>query len=358
MLFSYSSACLREWVSASLSIWFSSVSSLTAKACLWLVISKWVCEKFASSDWLRYSTMELSRFLCISFPSLYNVSATLLARLLSCCICWRRDSVFPSSPWRWCTSSLYSSWISRPRAWIRLAPCSASAPRRSSSSMRIVAPSSSLEANINSAWYSVTSFVEYINRLLRVLISLNTCWLCPRRFSVNLVSMSLMTWSLEAAYISDCTTFSLKVWHCSLRYDSYWFTATTCFCWSSFGTNVTWLPTRFVLDCPRGPMFGRCPPRWSVASSCVSTSCHVTGRSRSTGGWCSSVSRSHLLPSRFCRPCGLVPAVSCPWRRLWDTFCRGCGITVKGELRFSAVALHLCDAGADRISRSFAPDAG
>ena len=216
MLFSYSSACLREWMSASLSIWFSSVSSLTAKACLWLVISKWVCEKFASSDWLRYSTMELSRFLCISFPSLYNVSATLLARLLSCCICWRRDSVFPSSPWRWCTSSLYSSWISRPRSWIRLAPCSASAPRRSSSSIQIVAPSSSLEANINSAWYSVTSFVEYINRLLRMLISLNTCWLCPRRYSVNLVSMSLMTWSLEAAYISDCTTFSLKVWHCSL----------------------------------------------------------------------------------------------------------------------------------------------
>ena len=181
MLFSYSSACLREWMIASLNIWFSSVSSLTTKACLWLVISKWVCEKFASSDWLRYSTMELSRFLCISFPSLYNVSATLLARLLSCCICWRRDSVCPSSPWRWCTSSLYSSRISIPRWWIRLAPCSASAPRRSSSSIRMVAPSSSLEANINSAWYSDTSFVEYINRLLRVLISLNTCWLCPRR---------------------------------------------------------------------------------------------------------------------------------------------------------------------------------
>ena len=60
----------------------------------------------------------------------------------------------------------------------------------------------------------------------------------------------------------------------------------------------------------------------------------------------------------FCRPCGLVPAISCPWRRLRNTFCRGCGITVKGKLRFSAVALHLCDAGADRISRSFAPDAG
>ena len=30
----------------------------------------------------------------------------------------------------------------------------------------------------------------------------------------------------------------------------------------------------------------------------------------------------------------------------------------KVKLRFSAVALHLCDAGADRISRSFAPDAG
>ena len=140
--------------------------------------------------------------------------------------------------------------------------------------------------------------------------------------------------------------------------DSYWFTATSCFCWSSLDTNVTWLPTRFVLDCPRGPMFGRSPPRWSVASSYISTSCHVTCRSRSTGGWCSSGSRSHLLPSRFCRPCGLVPAISCSWRRLWNTFCRGCGIAVKGKLRFSAVALHLCDAGADRISRSFAPNAG
>ena len=28
--------------------------------------------------------------------------------------------------------------------------------------------------------------------------------------------MSLMTWSLEAAYISVCVTFSLRVWHCSL----------------------------------------------------------------------------------------------------------------------------------------------
>ena len=60
----------------------------------------------------------------------------------------------------------------------------------------------------------------------------------------------------------------------------------------------------------------------------------------------------------FCHPDLLVPAISCPWRRLRNTFCRGCGITVKGKLRFSAVALHLCDAGADRISRSFAPDAG
>ena len=140
--------------------------------------------------------------------------------------------------------------------------------------------------------------------------------------------------------------------------DSYWFTATTCFCWSSFGTNITWLPTRFVLDCPRGPMFGRCPSRWPVALSCISTSSHITCRSWSTGGWCSSMSRSHLLPSRFCRPCWLVPAISCSWRRLWNTFCRGCGITVKGKLRFSTVALHLCDAGADRTSRSFAPDAG
>ena len=28
--------------------------------------------------------------------------------------------------------------------------------------------------------------------------------------------MSLMTWSLEAACISDCATFSLRTWHCSL----------------------------------------------------------------------------------------------------------------------------------------------
>ena len=41
-----------------------------------------------------------------------------------------------------------------------------------------------------------------------------------------------------------------------------------------------------------------------------------------------------------------------------NTFCRGCGITVKGKLRLSTVALHLCDVGADRTSRSFAPDAG
>ena len=140
--------------------------------------------------------------------------------------------------------------------------------------------------------------------------------------------------------------------------DSYWFTATTCFCWSSLGTDITWLPTMFVLDCPRGPVSGRCPSRWSVASPCIPTSSHITCRSWSTGGWCSSMSRSHLLPSRFCRPCRLFPAISCSWRRLWDTFCRGCGVAVKGELRLSAVALHLCDAGADRISRSFAPNAG
>ena len=74
---------------------------------------------------------------------------------------------------------------------------------------------------------------------------------------------------------------------------------------------------------------------------------------------CSSMSRSHLLPSRFGRPCGLVPAIQPVPGEAWrNTFCRGCGITVKGKLRFSAVALHLCDAGADRISRSVAPDAG
>ena len=53
-------------------------------------------------------------------------------------------------------------------------------------------------------------------------------------------------------------------------------------------------------------------------------------------------------------PLSAVPGEDCEI----PTFCSGCGIAVKGELRLSAVALHLCDAGADRISRSFAPNVG
>ena len=201
ILLSYNSACLRDWTRASLNSWFRSDNSWTAIDCCWLIISSWLLEKDAISDRLRYSIIEFWKSVCISWPSVNNRLAISVVKTLVWWSCCSLASVLPNSPWRWCTSSLYSSWISIPRWWIRLAPCSIRAPRRSRSWMRIVAPSSSRDATISSAWYSATSFVEHDNLWLSALTSSNTFWLCSW-YSVNLISMSWINWSLDAAYAS------------------------------------------------------------------------------------------------------------------------------------------------------------